>query len=63
MLEWDPERRASAQTMLNHYWLKMPSHYSTKMTDEEYSLYMEKQKIKKDIIDEPMQNEEMSKLG
>lgn len=36
MLEWNPETRASAQTMLDHPWLKMPSLYDTKMTETEY---------------------------
>lgn len=35
MLEWDPDRRASAQAMLDHPWLKMPSNYDTKMNEEE----------------------------
>jgi serine/threonine protein kinase len=35
MLEWDPDKRASAQTMLNHPWLKMPSNYDTRMSEEE----------------------------
>lgn len=36
MLEWDPEKRASASTMLDHYWLKMDKNYDTKMGDEEF---------------------------
>lgn len=36
MLRWEPEKRASAQQMISHYWLKMPSNYISKMTDEEY---------------------------
>lgn len=35
MLEWDPDKRASAQTMLNHPWLKMTSNYDTRMSEEE----------------------------
>ena len=39
MLDWDPEKRASAQQMLNHPWLQMDKIYDTKMTDEEYFKY------------------------
>jgi serine/threonine protein kinase len=42
MLDWDPEKRASAQQMLDHPWLKMPRIYETKMSDEEYQKYMER---------------------
>ena len=35
MLHWDPEKRASAQQMLNHPWLQEESNYDTKMTPEE----------------------------
>ena len=48
MLEWDPEKRASAQSMLNHPWLKMDKKYDTKMTDEEYFKYQERQHYQKD---------------
>ena len=30
MLAWDPEKRATAQQMLNHPWLQMESNYETK---------------------------------
>jgi serine/threonine-protein kinase SRPK3 len=33
MLGWDPEKRASAQTMLDHPWLTMEKSYDTKMTE------------------------------
>lgn len=36
MLEWDPEKRASAQTMLKHPWLNMASNYDTRLTPEEH---------------------------
>jgi serine/threonine-protein kinase SRPK3 len=36
MLNWDPELRASAQTMLDHPWLKMESNQHVKMNDEEF---------------------------
>jgi len=35
MLAWDPDKRASAESMLNHPWLKMPAIYNTKMSEEE----------------------------
>ena len=35
MLEWDPEKRASAKTMLDHEWLKMPSNYDTRYSEKE----------------------------
>ena len=36
MLHWDPEKRSSAQTMLDHPWLTMPANYKTKLSNEEY---------------------------
>ena len=42
LLEWDPDKRASAEFMLNHPWLKMPNNYDTKMTDTEFQMYMER---------------------
>lgn len=36
MLDWDPEKRASAQTMLKHPWLSMPSIYDTRFSEEEF---------------------------
>jgi len=57
MLEWDPEKRASAQTMLNHPWLKMESNYDSRYSKEDADTMCHK---------EPMEEEmrvEMSKLG
>lgn len=48
--------------MLDHPWLKMPKIYETKMTDEEYQRYMERQSSMRDCIEDPMIGEEMSKL-
>jgi len=31
MLNWDPEKRASAKTLLDHPWLKRESNYDTKL--------------------------------
>jgi serine/threonine-protein kinase SRPK3 len=36
MLVWDPDRRQSAQRMLEHPWLKMTANYEYKMSDEEF---------------------------
>lgn len=62
-LEWDPEKRISAQKILDHPWLKEKSNYEAKMTDEEFLKYQEDQVLLKTIIEEPMQGEEMSKLA
>lgn len=42
MLQWDPEKRASAKTQLDHEWLKMPSNYDTKYTEIELQLKHQK---------------------
>lgn len=62
MLEWDPEKRAKAKTMLEHPWLKKASNYDTKLNEEEIQeLYqrnhLEKQKkemLGKDFEDGPV---------
>lgn len=36
MLEWDPQKRATAQEMLLHPWLNMPENYDTKMNEKDY---------------------------
>jgi hypothetical protein len=36
MLEYYPERRATAQQMLNHYWLNMPANFDCLMSEREY---------------------------
>jgi hypothetical protein len=40
MLDWNPDKRKSAQEMLSHPWLTMNPSYETKMTDEELSEYL-----------------------
>ena len=35
MLHWDPDKRASAEFMLNHPWLTMPANYETRITQAE----------------------------
>lgn len=62
MLHWDPEKRASAKSMLDHPWLKMPKVYNAKMTDEEFQKYLERQSIIRESIEDPLLGEEMSKL-
>lgn len=62
MLHWDPEKRASAKTMLDHPWLKMNKIYNAKMSDEEFQLYIEKQTQLREQIEDPLTGEEMSKL-
>ncbi len=37
MLEWYPDRRATAEQMLEHPWLSMPDNYDYKMTEKEHS--------------------------
>ena len=46
LLDWDPDKRASAETALSHRWLTMPSNYETRMTTEEFQLYKMKTKEK-----------------
>ena len=47
MLNWNHEKRASAQEMLNHPWLNMPDNYDFKYTDREFEVKMLKQQMKK----------------
>ena len=42
MLVWDPDKRASAETMLNHPWLTMPAKYDTRITQAEREQLAEK---------------------
>jgi serine/threonine protein kinase len=62
MLDWDPDRRFSAQKMLDHPWLKMPANYETRMTEEELAEYLQRQQMMADIMEPAMHGEEMSKL-
>ena len=47
MLEYYPEKRATARQMLKHPWLKMPSNFNYFMNEEEIKKYNIKEKIKK----------------
>jgi serine/threonine-protein kinase SRPK3 len=46
MLEWYPEKRATAQQMLKHPWLDMQPNYEYKYTDREYEVMMLKKELK-----------------
>lgn len=46
MLEWYPEKRATAQKMLQHKWLNMQPNNDYKYTDREYEVMMLKKEIK-----------------
>ena len=61
MLDWNPDKRKSAQEMLSHPWLTMNPSYETKKTDEELSEYLARQQALTEIMDPPMHGEEMSK--
>ena len=43
ILQWEPSKRPSAQTMLNHPWLTMPDEYNHKMSDFEFQKFNLKQ--------------------
>ncbi len=47
MLQWYPEKRATAQQMLNHPWLTSPGTYDYKLSDREYEVMM----LKKTMTD------------
>jgi len=47
MLSYHPDQRATAQEMLRHPWLNMPSNFDYYMTDREYQAMMMKNKDKK----------------
>lgn len=47
MLQYYPERRATAQEMLQHPWLNMPSDFDFKMSEREYESMLMKKKNKK----------------
>lgn len=46
MLEWYPQKRATAQQLLSHKWLNMSANYEYKYTDKEYEIMM----LKKDVM-------------
>jgi serine/threonine protein kinase len=67
MLEWSPEKRATAKDMLNHPWLNMEDNWDIKMTEKEINKLNLKNKINKLNLDSSdrsssMSNEEMNEL-
>ena len=46
MLEWHHDRRASAQKMLEHPWLKMPANYDYKYSEKEFQIMQLKRDMK-----------------
>lgn len=48
MLEYYPERRATAQKMLSHPWLNMPANYEYLMSEREYERMLMIKKAKKE---------------
>lgn len=48
MLEYYPERRATAQSMLSHPWFNMPANYDYLMSDREYERMIMIKKNKKE---------------
>jgi uncharacterized protein YecE (DUF72 family) len=48
MLIWEPDKRATAQEMLDHPWLKRQRNDDYRMEDEEYAQMMEVIKKKED---------------
>lgn len=59
MLEWYPERRATAQDILAHPWLNMQANYDTTMNEAEFQKMMLKSKL---LGKEDDNNKEMSEL-
>jgi serine/threonine protein kinase len=58
MLTYQPESRASAQEMLNHYWLNMPADHEAKLSDREYErMLMIKKNKKKEVVSEPLEGD------
>ena len=45
MLSWDPEKRSSAEYMLNHPWLSMPAVYETRISQVDRETQLAKQKL------------------
>ena len=46
MLGWYPEKRATAQQMLQHPWLNMVPNYEYKYSDREYEVMLLKKQLK-----------------
>lgn len=61
MLEWYPEKRATAKEMLEHPWLDMPSNYDYLLSERDYQVMKLKSKLSGEPVEED--NKEMSELG
>lgn len=62
MLEYYPEKRNSAQELLNHPWLNMPANFDYLMSDREYEkMMMVKKNAKKEKNANSNNNDENSK--
>lgn len=62
MLEWDPDRRASAQSMLSHPWLSAESNYDTRMSEEEIEIKLKRDELKKQKKDLAQTPEELADI-
>mmetsp|Transcript_6907 Transcript_6907/g.5146 ORF Transcript_6907/g.5146 Transcript_6907/m.5146 type:complete len:296 (+) Transcript_6907:206-1093(+) len=60
MLAWHPEKRATAQQMLNHPWLNMEPNYEYKLSDKEFEIMMMKKKLKDELQPPPKSRKEAS---
>ena len=61
MLEWYPEKRATAKEMLEHPWLSMESNYDYLLNERDYQVMMLKNRLNNEPAGED--NKEMSELG
>jgi len=53
MLEWYPERRATAKQMLDHPWLKLPDNYDYKYSERQFEIMkLKKQAQETEPVDE-----------
>jgi serine/threonine-protein kinase SRPK3 len=63
MLEWYPERRATAQEMLKHPWLNMESNYDYLLSERDYQVMMLKSKLSQGPTEEDVFENETFKLS
>ena len=61
ILQWEPTKRPSAQTLLDHPWLSMPDEYNHKMSDMEYQKYNLKQTT--ELQEQEAENQRDAKNG
>lgn len=60
---WDPEKRATAQELLNHPWLKMDKNYNTKIPDDEHEVMMNEIRQKEEMVKRKKELEIILKEG